>query len=400
MNPGGQILVFNAGSSSLKLGLFDATTQEQLAEKHVSWTVNEAVGQAAALRDLLSDLQLKGIAAVGHRVVHGGTRYTQAIRIDAAVSAEIEALAYLAPLHNRAALDGIEAVAQLLPGIPQVAVFDTAFHASLPPHAFHFALPYRWYERWGIRRFGFHGLSHAYCAGRAAELLERPLEEMKVVTCHLGSGCSLAAIERGQSIATTMGFTPLDGLMMATRPGSVDPGLLLYLLSENRMTLPELEEALYHQSGLKGISGGSGDMREILAAQATGDARALLAFDLYVARLREGIGAMAASLGGIDTLIFTGGVGEHASEVRAAACARLEWIGLALDDGLNAAAAADTEITLPESPVRVLVLHTREELTVARETVRLLSGSSASQESGAGCERRDGSKAASRQPSG
>jgi acetate kinase len=400
VNPGGQILVFNAGSSSLKLGLFDATTQEQLAEKHVSWTVNEAVGQAAALRDLLSDLQLKGIAAVGHRVVHGGTRYTQAIRIDAAVSAEIEALASLAPLHNRAALDGIEAVAQLLPGIPQVAVFDTAFHASLPPHAFHFALPYRWYERWGIRRFGFHGLSHAYCAGRAAELLERPLEEMKVVTCHLGSGCSLAAIERGQSIATTMGFTPLDGLMMATRPGSVDPGLLMYLLSENRMTLPELEEALYHQSGLKGISGGSGDMREILAAQATGDARALLAFDLYVARLREGIGAMAASLGGIDTLIFTGGVGEHASEVRAAACARLEWIGLALDDALNAAAAADTEITLPESPVRVLVLHTREELTVARETVRLLSGSSASQESGAGCEGRDGPRAVSRQPSG
>ena len=161
-----------------------------------------------------------------------------------------------------------------------------------------------------------------------------------MVTCHLGSGCSLAAIERGQSIATTMGFTPLDGLMMATRPGSVDPGLLMYLLSENRMTLPELEEALYHQSGLKGVSGGSGDMREILAAQATGDARALLAFDLYVARLREGIGAMAASLGGIDALIFTGGVGEHASEVRAAACARLEWIGLALDDGLNAAAAA------------------------------------------------------------
>ncbi len=370
----GQILVLNAGSSSLKLGLFDATTEQQLAEKQVGWAIDE-VGHEAALQDLLADIDLKEIAAVGHRVVHGGTRFTQAIRIDATVRAEIEALASLAPLHNRAALDGIESVAQILPGIPQVAAFDTAFHATLPPHAFLYALPYGWYERWGIRRFGFHGLSHAYCAGRAAELLRRPLAEMKVVTCHLGSGCSIAAIERGQSIATTMGFTPLDGLMMATRPGSVDPGLLTHLLAENRMTVADLEEALYHRSGLKGISGCSGDMREVLAARARGDAHAALAFDLYVARLREGIGAMAASLGGIDALVFTGGVGEHASEVRAGACADFAWMGLSLDDDENANLMPDAEVAVPASRVRVLVLHTREELMVARETVDVLRAS-------------------------
>jgi acetate kinase len=371
----GRILVLNTGSSSLKMGLFDATTREQLAEKQVDWTVDEGIGHEAALQDLLADIDPQGIAAVGHRVVHGGTRFTQSIRIDVTVRAEIEALASLAPLHNRAALDGIEAVSHLLPGVPQVAAFDTAFHTTLPPHAFLYALPYAWYERWGIRRFGFHGLSHAYCAGHAAELLRRPLEEMKVVTCHLGSGCSLAAIERGQSIATTMGFTPLDGLMMATRPGSVDPGLLTHLLAENRMTLPDLEEALYHRSGLKGVSGRSGDMREILAARAAGDSRAALAFELYVARLREGIGAMVASLGGIDALVFAGGVGEHASEVRAGACAHFAWMGLSLDDDANASLTADAEVAMPASRVRVLVLHTREELMVARETVDVLRAS-------------------------
>ena len=256
----------------------------------------------------------------------------------------------------------------MLPGVPQVAVFDTAFHATLPPHAYLYALPYAWYERWGVRRFGFHGLSHAYCAGRAAELLERPLAHLKLVTCHLGSGCSLAAVEGGRSIATTMGFTPLDGLVMATRPGAVDPGLLTHLLSENRMTLPEMEEALYHQSGLKGVSGHSGDMREILAARAVGDARAMLAFDLYVARLREGIGAMVAALGGIDALVFTGGVGEHSGEVRATACADFTWIGLFLDEARTRPRVATRRSPRQHSRVRVLVLHTREELMVARQT--------------------------------
>lgn len=372
MNPEGQILVLNAGSSSLKLGLFDATDEEQLAERQMSWDVDAAPGYQTALRHVVSDIDLSRVTAVGHRVVHGGTRFTTGVVIDVAVRAEIAALTTLAPLHNGPALAVADEVARLFPGVPQVAVFDTAFHTTLPPHAYLYALPYEWHERWGVRRFGFHGLSHAYSAGRAAEILGRPLEELKVVTCHLGSGCSLAAIERGQSIATTMGFTPLDGLMMATRPGSVDPGLLTYLLAENRMTVAELEEALYHESGLKGVSGQAGDMREILSARARGDARAGIAFDLYVARLREGIGAMAAALGGLDALVFTGGVGEHAAAVRAGACDALVWIGLTLDDAVNATAAPDAVVSSPDSAIRVIVLHTREELMVARESVRVL----------------------------
>lgn len=374
MSLDGQILVLNAGSSSLKMGLFNATGEEQFAERQMSWDVGAAPGYQTALRHVVSDIDVSRVTAVGHRVVHGGARFTAGVLIDTAIRAEIEELASLAPLHNGPALTVIDEVTYLLPGIPQVAAFDTAFHATLPPPAYLYALPYAWYERWGVRRFGFHGLSHAYCASRTAELLGRPLANLKLVSCHLGSGCSLAAIAGGRSIATTMGFTPLDGLMMATRPGAVDPGLLTHLLAENRVTLPELEEALYHESGLKGISGRSGDMREILAARVAGDPRAALAFDLYVARLREGIGAMAASLGGIDALVFTGGVGEHAPEVRAAACAGFAWIGLSLDEGANATLTPDIEIALPESQVRVLRLHTREELMVALETREVLGG--------------------------
>jgi acetate kinase len=376
VSPEDQILVLNAGSSSLKLGLFDVTGEEQLAERQIGWDLDEEANRPTALPELLAGIDLTRVAAVGHRVVHGGSRFTAAVLIDGGVQVDIEALAVLAPLHNRPALDAIEQVTTLLPGIPQVAAFDTAFHVTLPPHAYLYPLPYEWYEQWNTRRFGFHGLSHAYCAGRAAELLGQPLATLKLVTCHLGSGCSLAAIDAGRSIATTMGFTPLDGLMMATRPGSVDPGLLTFLLRGGRMTLSTLEEALYHQSGLKGVSGSSGDMRVIIAARAAGHTRAALAFDLYIARLRQEIGAMVATLGGLDALVFTAGVGEHASEVRAAACDRFAWIGLVLDDALNAAATPDTEIALPESRVRVLVLHTREELMVARETVRMLRSAS------------------------
>jgi acetate kinase len=372
VNADDRILVLNAGSSSLKLGLFDASGEQQLVERQIAWSPEEEAKHEAALPELLHDIDVTRIAAVGHRVVHGGTRFTAPVPIDTRVRDEIEALATLAPLHNRPALAAIEEAARLFPGVPQVAVFDTAFHATLPPHAYLYALPYAWYERWGVRRFGFHGLSHAYCASRAAELLGRPLAALNLVTCHLGSGCSLAAIAGGVSIATTMGFTPLDGLVMATRPGSVDPGLLTFLLAEERVTLAEMEEAHHRHSGLKGVSGISGDMRDILAARAAGDARATLAFALYVTRLREGIAAMAAHLGGLDSLVFTGGVGEHAAEVRAAACAGFGWIGLALDETVNAGAVADVEIAAAESHVRMLVLHTREELMVARETARVL----------------------------
>jgi acetate kinase len=359
VNVGGQILVLNAGSSSLKLGMFDATAEEQLAEKQVSWAVDEEVGHEAVLRDLVADIDLKGIAAVGHRVVHGGTRFTQAIRIDDAVRAEIEALASLAPLHNRAALAGIETISHLLRGIPQVAAFDTAFHATLPPRAYLYALPYAWYERWGVRRFGFHGLSHAYCAGRAAELLGLRLAQLKLVTCHLGSGCSLAAIDGGRSIATTMGFTPLDGLVMATRPGSVDPGILTFLMMRGQLTPEGLQRALQHESGLKGVSGLSGDMRELLAARAAGHRQAALAFDLYVSRL-------------LDGLVFTAGVGEGAADVRAAACAGLGWMGIGLEAAANARAVPDADVTASDSRVRVLVVHTREDLMVARQTRAVL----------------------------
>ncbi|MCD6058226.1 MAG: ackA 2 [Thermomicrobiales bacterium] len=375
MNPDGQILVLNAGSSSLKLGLFDAMSDEQLAERQMSWDVDAAPGYQAALRHVMSDIDVSRVTAVGHRVVHGGARFTAGVLLDTTIQAEIAELTSLAPLHNGPALAVIDEVARMLPGVPQVAAFDTAFHATLPPHAYLYALPYEWHERWGVRRFGFHGLSHAYCAARAAELLGLPLAQLKLVTCHLGSGCSLAAVAGGRSIATTMGFTPLDGLVMATRPGAVDPGVLTYLLAENRLTLPELEEALYHQSGLKGVSGCSGDMRQVLAARAASESRAALAFDLYVERLREGIGAMVAALAGIDGLVFTGGVGEHTPEVRAAACDAFAWAGLTLDDAGNANATPDAVISTPDSGIRVVVLHTREELMVARETVRVLRAS-------------------------
>lgn len=371
-----RILVLNAGSSSLKLGLFDAGAEEQVAKAEVRWSASEPVDHDAALRGLLAEIDVTAISAVGHRVVHGGSRFTSPVLIGAVVVAEIASLAALAPVHNRPALAMIEAVARLLPGIPQAAVLDTAFHATMPPRSYLYALPYDWYERWGIRRFGFHGLSHAYSAERAATVLGLPLEGLKLVTCHLGSGCSLAAIEGGRSLATTMGFTPLDGLMMATRPGSVDPGILTSLLRDERMTLAELDEALYHQSGLQGVSGSSGDMRDILAARAAGDERATLAFDLYVTRLREAIAAMAAHLGGIDALVFTGGVGEHSPDVRAAACAGFAWIGLAIDERANAAASGDVKIASRKSRVQVLVIHAREDLMIARETVHLLRGTS------------------------
>ncbi len=371
MKADGRILVLNAGSSSLKIGLFDATASEQLDEAQVSWSAAEPIGHEAALHTLLAGLDLESIAAVGHRVVHGGSAYTSSVLIDAAVEREIAALADLAPLHNQPALALIEAVADLLPGRPQIAAFDTAYHATMPPRSYLYPLPYEWYERWGVRRFGFHGLSHAYCAARAAEMLGLPPERLKLVSCHLGSGCSLAAIDGGRSVATTMGFTPLDGVMMATRPGSLDPGILTFLLDAGHLSLSGLDEALHHESGLQGVSGISSDLRDILAARAAGHDRATLAFDLYIARLREGIAAMAAALNGFDALVFTGGVGEHASEVRAAASAGFDWLGLAIDPERNAGAMADAEISAPESRVCVLVITTREELMVAREVAQL-----------------------------
>jgi acetate kinase len=366
------ILVVNAGSATLKAGLFAALDQEPPATWQSEWEPHSDGGPDAALRALLGAVELSKIAAVGHRVVHGGTRFTAPVVVDAEVRDALAALAPLAPLHNGPALTLIDAAARLLPGVPQVAAFDTAFHATLPPHAYTYPLPYEWFAEWGIRRFGFHGLSHASCSRRAAELLGRPLKELKIVTCHLGSGCSLAAVAGGASVTTTMGYTPLDGMVMATRPGALDPGVLTAVLANGWVSLNELETTLYRQSGLKGLAGGSGDMRDILARRAAGDDRAALAFDVFVASLREGIAAMAAALGGIDALAFTGGVGEHAGEVRAAACAGFGWIGLALDEAANRDAGPDRVVSQPDSLVAVLVIRAREEEAIARETARVL----------------------------
>jgi acetate kinase len=367
-----QILVLNAGSATLKAGLFAASDQQPLWEWEDEWDPHLEGAPEAALRALLNTVEPARIVAVGHRVVHGGTRFVEAVVIDAEVRAAVEVLTPLAPLHNGPALAIIDATSRLLRGVPQVAAFDTAFHARLPPHAYTYALPYEWFRDWGIRRFGFHGISHASCARRVAELLGRDLGELKIISCHLGSGCSLAAVAGGVSVATTMGFTPLDGIVMATRPGTLDPGVLTSVLVSERVTLADLESTLYHQSGLKGLAGGSGDMREVLAGREAGDERAVLAFDVYIARLREGIAAMAAALGGNDALAFTGGVGEHAGEVRAAACAGFGWIGLELDEDANRSAEPDSVISLPDSRVSVIVVRAREAEAIAQETARVL----------------------------
>jgi acetate kinase len=311
------------------------------------------------------------VAAVGHRVVHGGSKYSEGVIVTPQVEDDIRAYAAFAPLHNPEDLAGIKAAQRALPNVPQVAVFDTAYHAHLPQAAQVYPGPYAWYER-GIRRYGFHGISHQYCAGRAARILKRDLASLNLVTCHLGNGCSLAAIRGGRSVDTTMGFTPLDGLMMGSRSGAVDPGILTYLMRADGATADQLDDTLNHRSGLLGVSGVSSDLREVLAARARGDARATLALDVYVHRLRRLLGAMVAVLGGADAIVFAGGVGEHAAEVRAGACAGLAFLGLRLDAGRNAASPADAVISTPESTVGVLIVHTREDWMVARECWRLV----------------------------
>jgi acetate kinase len=273
------------------------------------------------------------------------------------VAAALEELSVLAPLHQPKSLAALAAVREARPGVPEVACFDTAFHASLPPAAATYALPAAWRERWPLRRYGFHGLSHAWAAGRAGD--------GRVVTCHLGAGASLAAVRDGRCLDTTMGFTPLEGLVMATRSGSVDPGLLLWLLEHTDMSERELAEALEHESGLLGLAG-TADMREVLAAAQRGEPAATLARDVYCHRLRAGIAAMAAALGGLDTLVFTGGVGERAAEVRSRAAAGLGFLGVALDDAANAAATGDAEVGAPGAPARTLVVESREDLEIAR----------------------------------
>lgn len=358
-----RVLVVNAGSSSLKVRLVDPGDHVVDSLDLGTWA---GAGETEQIERFARGLSR--VDAVGHRIVHGGSEFHHPAVIDTGVRERIAALAELAPLHQPRGVAGIDAVAEVLPHVPAVACFDTAFHHSIPAAARTYALPHEWNERWGLRRFGFHGLSHAYAARRAADMVGRDPRDLRVVTCHLGSGASLAAVAGGRSVDTTMGFTPLDGLVMASRPGSVDPGLLVWLLRHGELDAGQLSDALEHHSGLAGLAGGSGDFRDVLRDRAAGVATAALAFDVYVHRLRREIAAMAAAMGGLDVLVFTGGVGEHQPPVRSAAADGLGFLGVAIAPGTNADATTDMDITSQGAPVRTLVITAREDAEIARLT--------------------------------
>ena len=393
-----KILVCNAGSSSFKFSLHEAEGDILLAEGSIDWTtkptqlVYRRTGyqenreelklekHADAAWRILDDLQagpsaplhgLADIQAVAHRIVHGGDRYTSAVFITPEVKRAIAELAELAPLHNPASLDGITAAEQVLPGVPQVAAFDTAFHATLSEAVRTYPVPGKWRREWGIRRYGFHGLSHSYCASRAGEMMGRL--DLRLVIAHLGNGASMSAVRGGICVDTSMGFTPLEGLMMGTRSGTIDPGILLYLLRHKGLEVDALDKALNHESGLLGVSGVSSDMRRVLSALPS-NPNARLAVDVYVHRIRQTVGAMAATLGGIDALVFTAGVGEHAPEIRRRVCENLNFLGLELDRSANETCQADADVAVPASAARILVIATREDLAIMRETRRLLAG--------------------------
>jgi acetate kinase len=362
-----RILVVNAGSSSLKLSLLD--DDGTAAEENLP--VSRGQFEPDAVASVLGRIGAGTAEAVGHRVVHGGRKFTEAVLLDAAVRKKLDDLVDLAPLHQPKSLAGIDAVSRVLPGVPAVACFDTAFHAGMPAAAATYALPPEWRKRWELRRYGFHGLSYAYATRRVSELLGRV--PPRLVVCHLGSGASLAAVRDGRSADTTMGFTPLEGLVMGTRSGTVDPGLVLWLAEHAHTPPAELAATLEFRSGLLGLAG-TADMREVLARAAGGDCAARLALEVYLHRLRGLVGSMAAALRGLDTLVFTGGVGENAAEIRAGAANGLGFLGVAVDEDRNAGADGDTDITAPGAAVRTFVVAAREDLEIARQVREVLSG--------------------------
>lgn len=371
-------LVVNAGSSSLKAALFagDPGSDTDGTSPEPRWSVRVDTASVANgvgtnridefERVLRAAPDLDEVGVVGHRVVHGGRYFERPVLLDAGVEATITELEELAPLHNRAALDGLAAARRLVASdTPHVAVFDTAFHYGLPDAAAAYGGPYGWFDQ-GLRRYGFHGISHRYASVRAATILRRPLDTLRLVTCHLGGGCSLAAIDRGRSVDTTMGFTPLDGLVMATRAGSVDPGLILHLLRSGT-PIDELAHLLEAGSGLLGLSGVSGDLREVTNARDGGDPRAVFALDVFVHRVVTGVGAMIAALGGIDAIVFTGGIGENSPEVRARVSERFGFLGADLDEATNAANSADADLSKPTATVALVTVRANEELAIARD---------------------------------
>ncbi|MFK8183148.1 MAG: acetate kinase [Phormidesmis sp.] len=406
-----KILVLNAGSSSQKSCLYDISTglpsvperssQQPLWEAQIDWSPEEGAARLKVETDegerycktvssparentlsyLLSLLHqgstrvissLQEIDVVGHRVVHGGQYYKKSVLITPEVKATIGRLSELAPNHNPANLEGIELMEQLLGDVPQIAVFDTAFHSDIPDAAAVYPGAYDWVSQ-GIRRYGFHGISHQYCAHRAAQMLERSLDEVRIIVCHLGNGASLSAVKNGKSIDTTMGFTPLDGLMMGTRSGAVDPGILIHLMRQG-YSADELDTLLNTASGLKGISGISHDLREIDAAIAQGNQRAKLAKEIYLHRFKACFGSMLMSLGGLDVVVFTAGVGENAAGLRAVACEGMVFLGVQIDEEKNERGSGDRDIAREDSAVRVLVIHTQEDWAIAQDCWQYMAG--------------------------
>jgi acetate kinase len=409
-----KILVVNSGSSSVKACVYEIgctlpdNPPPALWEAKIEWQGNTAAivvknssgavhknqiaitSREQAGRDLLRTLwtgdtriikSAAEIDAVGHRVVNGGPHFEEPVVLTPEVRAAIASVSSFAPLHFTAEVAGMKIVDDLLGPVPQMAVFDTGFHRQMPLAAAVYPGPYKWFEN-GIRRYGFHGINHQYCTGRAAQLLGKKKNSIKLVICHLGSGCSLAAVEQGRSVDTTMGFTPLDGLMMGTRSGSIDPGILIFLMSQGQMNAHDLDMVLNHQSGLLGISGLSSDMRGVLAGMEGGNERAKLAFDMYVHRVRAAIGGMAAVLGGMDAVVFTAGIGENSPQVRTAACRLLEFLGIKLDEEKNADPALDADIAAADSRVRVLVIRAEEDWAIAAECWKLAQATAKSTAAG------------------
>jgi len=390
------ILLLNAGSSSLKAVLMESANGAVLARGLADWAGSatryhfagvdckdrsENVawrGHTKAVERFVADLttaQRSALTGVGHRVVHGGS-FTSSVQITPEIRSRIMELVDLAPLHNPPSLETLAAAEAVLSDVPHVAVFDTAFHATLAPEAYTYPLPAKWTGDWGIRRYGFHGLSHAYCASRAAEMLAPQASPIfpRLVICHLGHGCSASAVVGGKCVDTTMGFTPLDGLMMATRSGSIDPSIVLHVQQHHGLTAAHVEAALNRESGLLGVSGISADMREILKAAKDGHEQARLALGIYTHRIRQAIGALTVTMGGVDALVFTAGIGENAAEVRQTVCAGLQCLGLELDVHANNACRPDTDVASAQSQGRIFVIATREDVTMLKE-VMLVIGS-------------------------
>lgn len=394
-----KIMAINAGSSSLKFQLFDMPNESVITKGLIeriglndalfSITVNgdrvkeitDIPNHEVAVQFLLNKLTETGIIrsldeieGVGHRVVHGGEIFNDSAVVNDQVLAQIEDLAELAPLHNRANATGIRAFRAVLPDVVQVAVFDTAFHQTMPESAFLYSLPYAYYEKYRIRKYGFHGTSHKYVAMRAAELLGRPIEQLRLISCHLGNGASIAAIQGGRSIDTSMGFTPLAGVTMGTRSGNIDPALIPFIMEKTGKTAEEVLEVLNKESGLLGISGVSSDLRDIqVAAELERNKRAELALDIFASRIHKYIGSYAAKMAGVDTIIFTAGIGENSDAIRARILTGLEFMGIYWDPTLNQIRGTEAFINYPHSPVKVLVIPTNEELMIARDVVRLSS---------------------------